>query len=393
MSQFVEVTRKGLGSRGKDSLGGLFVGFIFLAIAVAVLFYNEGRAVKRYKDLKEGAGSVVSIPSTAIDPAMEGKLIHTSGNTVVSTPLQDAEFGISVPAIKLIRTAEMFQWVEKVKTKKKENVGGSTEETKTYSYETAWKSNLVDSSQFKVSSEYRNPKEMKYLSTTMIAEGVTLGNFDLPAFLVAKIGGATPLVIENLKDASPEIQQGAKIQADEVYFGTNPSSPVVGDQRIRFETVLTGPVSVVARQTGKTFTPFPTSTKGHLDLLEAGIVSAPEMFQKAKDRNKVWTWAIRVGGFVFMTIAFAMILRPIAVLASILPFLGRIVGTGTGILGFLLAGILWTITVAVAWIFYRPVLGITILVVTLVLIILAVKRLRKGSAIAPPLVDAPPPLL
>jgi hypothetical protein len=392
MSQFVEVTRKGLGSRGKDSIGGVFVGFIFLAIAVVVLFYNEGRAVKRYKDLKEGAGSVVSVPSTAIDPAMEGKLIHTTGDTVVAAPLEDAEFGVSVPAVKLIRTAEMFQWVEKVKTETKEKVGGSTEEVKTYSYETEWKSSLVDSSQFKVSSDYQNPKEMKYLSNTVIAEGVKLGSFDLPPFLVSQIGGAVPHVIENLTNASPTVQQGAKISEGEIYFGANAASPAVGDQRIQFEKVPTGPVSVIAGQTGKSFTPFSTSTGGKLDLLESGTIEAAEMFKMGQDRNKVLTWAIRIGGFVFMTIAFSMILRPIVVLASILPFLGRLVGKGTGIIGFLLAGILWTVTVAFAWIFYRPVLGIAILVVTVALIVLFVKRLRKAPAVASPLADSPPPL-
>ena len=75
-------------------------------------------------------------------------------------------------------------------------------------------------------------------------------------------------------------------------------------------------------------------------------MSAPEMFQLAQNRNNMLTLAIRVGGFVMLGIAFSMILRPIAVLASILPFLGRLVGTGTTIIAFLLAAIVWTLTVA-----------------------------------------------
>jgi hypothetical protein len=79
------------------------------------------------------------------------------------------------------------------------------------------------------------------------------------------------------------------------------------------------------------------------------------------------------------------------VLASILPFLGRLVGTGTTFVAFLLAGIVWGLTVSFAWIFYRPVLGVIILAGTVFLLILVVKRLRRPAS-PPPLQTSPPPL-
>jgi hypothetical protein len=177
-----------------------------------------------------------------------------------------------------------------------------------------------------------------------------------------------------------------------VYFGANPASPTVGDLRIRFTRVPTGPVSVVAQQSGSTFVSYRTQTGGTLDLLELGTVGAQEMFQMAQDRNKMLTWGIRILGFFVLGIGFSMILRPIAVLASILPFLGRLVGTGTTFVAFLLGGIVWCLTVSIAWIFYRPILGISILVVTGVLLVLVVKRLRGRGPSAPPLPAGPPPL-
>jgi hypothetical protein len=121
------------------------------------------------------------------------------------------------------------------------------------------------------------------------------------------------------------------------------------------------------------------------------------MFELAHDRNKMLTWAIRIGGFFMMGFGFSMILGPLSVFASVLPFLGRIVETGTTIIAFLLAGIVWTLVVAIAWIFYRPFLGIAILVVTVALGILTVRKLRAGksdSAVdtTPPPLDTPPPL-
>ncbi|MEQ1841989.1 MAG: hypothetical protein ABL994_16415, partial [Verrucomicrobiales bacterium] len=88
MSEFVEVTRRGLGGRSKDSIGGVFIGLILIAVGVILLFWNEGRAVKRYKDLKEGSGAVISIDSASLDPAMEGRLVHITGETKTPTPLK-----------------------------------------------------------------------------------------------------------------------------------------------------------------------------------------------------------------------------------------------------------------------------------------------------------------
>jgi len=394
MSDYVEVTRKSLGSRGKDSIGGAFFGVILVIGAAVLLFWNEGRAVKRYKDLKEGAGAVVTIPSDRIDPAMENRLVHLTGETKTASPLTDPDFGISLSAVKLLRQSQIYQWVEEVRTETRTKTGGGTEQVKTYTYDQEWSSSPVDSSRFKVPSGHQNPKEMKYPSKTFTADSVTLGAFTLPAFLVGKIGGAVPHPPASLDLASEEVRTSARIDGDHVYFGANPDAPAVGDVRVRFSSVPTGPVSVVAQQKGATFVPYSTRTGGTVDLLELGTVSAADMFQKAQDRATMLTWAFRVGGFLLLAFSFSLILRPIAVLAGILPFLGRLVGTGTTIVAFLLSGVVWTFTVAVAWVFYRPVLGIGILVVTLVLFVLVIRRMRNSreNPSPPPLAAGPPPL-
>lgn len=390
MSDFVEVTKHGFGSRSKGSIGGAIFGLFLIAGITFFLFRNEGRAVKRYKDLKEGAGLVVTVSSDTVDPAMEGKLVHLTGESKTKAPLVDGDFGVSVEAVKLLREAEMYQWVEVVKTETRNKTGGGSEQIKTYSYERQWRDSPVDSSQFKVGGDHRNPGEMKYRNASQTASEVTLGAFSLPAFLVSKIGGAIPLVVESIEGASESVRASARIADGGFYFGNNPASPAIGDLRVRFLAVPTGPISVVAQQAGASFVPFTTKTGGSVDLLERGQVSAADMFQLAQDRNKMLTWAIRVGGFFLLGVGFSLVLAPVAVLASILPFLGRLVGAGTKIVAFLLAGIVWAITVSVAWIFYRPVLGIAILAVAIVLFVLVMKRLRKPSAAS--LQATPPPL-
>lgn len=398
MSEFVTVTRRGLGARTKNSVGGAIFGFILLALGVILLFWNEGRAVKRYQDLKEGAGKVVSVDSASVDAANEGQLVHLSGEAKTTGPLSDPVFGISETAIRLSRTVEMFQWIEDVRTETKNNTGGSETVKKYYSYSKEWSSSLVDSSQFQNPQGHENPGSMKYRSDSVYADTVTLGAFRLPEFLVKKIRGEEELPVSSLESFSEPVRAEAKVFGNGLYFGTNPSSPEVGDMKVRFSVVRPGPVSVVAQQNGDSFVPYQAKTGGKLDLLESGIVPADQMFQMAHERNKFMTWAIRIGGYFMLAMGFSMILGPLAVFASILPFLGRIVETGTTFIGFLLAGIVWAGTVSIAWIFYRPILGIAILVIAVVCIVLIVKRLRSGGANtassgdAPPPLDTPPPL-
>jgi len=384
MSNFVESTRQGLGNRSKSAIGGVVFGFFLVAGAVFLLFWNEGRAVERYRDLKEGAGAVVETASDSVSPGNEGKLVHITGEAVTEGPLADPVFGVSENAIKLIRSAEMYQWVENVETESKKEVGGSETTTKTYSYTTEWRDSPVNSSQFKVADEHRNPELMKYRSNTIVADNVSVGAFSLPNFLVIQIGGADGMDIVSLEAANQEVKSAGKLSGGGVYFGTDPASPTVGDIRVTFSVVHPGPVSVIAQQSGNTFVSYTAKSGGKVELLERGTLPAAAMFELAHDRNKTLTWVIRVAGFVLLSIGFGLILAPLAVFADIIPFIGRIVGAGTKLIGLFLAGIVWTLTVAFAWIFYRPVLGIAILVVTVALIVLAIKKLRKA--------EQPPPL-
>ncbi len=118
---FTEITHQSWGSRIGGSIKGILFGLILFVAAFPLLFWNEGRAVKRYKTLKEGGGMVVSVKSGNIDNANVGKLIHISGKAEAVDSLTDPVFGVSTKGLKLNRVVEMYQWTEasESKTKKK----------------------------------------------------------------------------------------------------------------------------------------------------------------------------------------------------------------------------------------------------------------------------------
>ena len=118
---FTEVTNESWFSRIGSAITGIIIGFVLFIIAFPVLFWNEGRAVKRYKTLNEGAGSVLSLPEARVLPENEGKLVHVFGKAVTDEIVTDTEFEVAVNAIKLKRKVEMYQWKESKKVRQRKN--------------------------------------------------------------------------------------------------------------------------------------------------------------------------------------------------------------------------------------------------------------------------------
>ena len=62
---YTEVSSQSWFGRIGNAFKGILVGLILVAIAFGLLFWNEGRAVKRYKTLKEGGGAFLYITGSS----------------------------------------------------------------------------------------------------------------------------------------------------------------------------------------------------------------------------------------------------------------------------------------------------------------------------------------
>lgn len=165
----------------------------------------------------------------------------------------------------------------------------------------------------------------------------------------------------------------------------NPGAPQVGDVRISWSYVPeTMPISIVACQNAGTFSPYVAENGYTVDLMQMGIKSKELMFQNAKDNNSMWTWVWRIVGWLMMYIGLKMILAPISVMADVLPVLGNIVEFGIGIIAFFVSAVVALVIIAIAWIFYRPILGILILAAAIGLVVLLIKKKKKTAQPAEP---------
>ncbi len=377
--QVTEVTSQSWFSRIGGAFKGVLFGLVMLLASFVLLFWNEGRAVKRHKALQEGSGLVVSVDAAKMDPAHEGALIHLSGEAATTETLSDPDFPVSENALRLRRAVEIYQWRESESRKTRKKLGGGSETVTTYSYNRGWSSNLEDSSRFKEPSGHENPTSIRFPASEETAREVSLGGYHLSEGDVRRIDRWEDVGVAE----AAVLPEGARARDGGIYVGRNPDAPEVGDLRIRFGVVRPTTISLVGMQQGQTIGDYRTTNGDTIHVLEVGSHDAAAMFQSAESANQTLTWILRGVGFVVMFLAFLMMLSPLKVLADVVPFIGTIVGSGTALISFLVAAVFSLGTIAIAWIVYRPPVGIGLLVLMAGAGVMVIMTMRRSRRVVP----------
>lgn len=374
-------------SRIKWALVGVFIAPICIIWAIILLWTNEGKSVRIATGLTEGAKTVISVANSPLDSALAGKLIYTTGRATTDMLLMDPDFWVDVPAIALTRKVEMYQWKEKSESKTQDNYGGSSTTTTTYTYTKDWSSSKIDSSRFNDSISHQNPSSWLYEGMSMVADLVKVGDIRLSDIFVSQIPVSSPVPLMN----ETLLLSGTSLTrvGDTLTTSKSPQAPEIGDIRISFQSANPQDVSVVGKLEWDTLTSYMTKNTTSLALLETGIVGSWDMFQHAQDANVLWTWIFRGIWLLIMYIGFSLIFQIIVILAKVLPPLATLIGWGTGTIAFILTLILGGFTIALAWLFARPLISGTILVIV-ALVIYFIWMKKKNTPLAPPTDMTPP---
>lgn len=367
-----ETVKRGWGERLGASLRGVLPGLIMFIGAFPLLFWNEGSAVKIAKALDEGQGRVIEVESNSkIDAENDGQLVHMTGKADTKEVLQDPIFGISENCIRLERKVEIYQWVENAKEEKKKNLGGSETTVTTYTYSLEWNDEYVDSSRFKEPGHDNPPGGLEFKSESWQAENVSFGAFALSEYQIGKIkDGRIYSFPDSFTSKVARVQMGGDyIYVPEKATRMNPlnnrdvqSQTRPGDMRVKFRIVRPHNVSIIAKQRGESFVSYIAKSGGKVNMLRDGVMDSAEMFEDARSGNAIITWFFRIVGFFLMWVGLKKVLAIFSTLADVLPLLGDLIAVGTGFVAGVIAFAGSLITIAVAWVFFRPVLGITLLV-------------------------------
>ena len=392
---YTETKTTGYGTRVKNSFKGILGGIVLFVGATVLLWWNEGRAVRTADMLEEAqeACVVMENPSKK-DKSLDGELVCGTAMATTEDSLADKDFGIGANAISLKRTVEYYQWDECKHEETEDKMGGKEVKTITYTYDTKWVDSPIDSREFH-DPDYRglNVVLANVENNEEWAENVTFGAYSLNESLIQSMTDFEPLELnlsdnllaqmdKNTKEAyeryygtlkrdSLSVDSGynfVHVNENELYLGVNPAAPKVGDVRVTFEKVLPAKVTVVSVVDGDSFKPFKAKNGEHFQKLVMGKKSIDEIFEGEKTVNTILTWIIRLVGTLLVIAGLKGIFGIIETLLKVIPFLANIVGWGVGLV-CTIVGIVWSlIVIAIAWLFYRPVLGITLLVIAGVLV-------------------------
>jgi hypothetical protein len=430
---YQEVTTTGYGTRVGNSFKAIGSGFLLFIAGTALLWWNEGRAVKTEKMLDEAGSAYVEMENpNKKDASLEGELICGTALATTEDSLTDAQFGIGAKAISLTRTVEYYQWVEHAQEKKEDKLGGKEVTTTTYTYTKEWVSRPIESANFK-DPVYQNKNTVlaTYEDAAQFAENVSWGAYKLPESLISRISSSEGLelamaedllkqldkttqaayerfygVQKNNQPTQQPVQQpvipdsvrallsdSAKAVLDSLqaindsinkamanannkkdleyvhqasnvlYFGRVPGAPEVGDVRVTFEKVVPAKVTVMAVVDGDTFKPYKAKNGKRFQTLVMGKKSGDEIIDAEKEANNMFLWVFRLVGILMVIGGLKGIFGFIETILKVVPFIAGIFGWGVGVV-CTIVGIVWSlIVIAIAWLFYRPVLAICLLAV------------------------------
>lgn len=410
---YTETRTTSYGSRLGGSLRGIPIGIILFLVATVLLWLNEGRAVHRSQDIKQVAKTAQSVGDiSSVTTALDGQLIHTTGMATAIDTLADATFGVRANTMAMVRAVEYYQWKENRHKTSEDKLGGKEEETTHYTYERGWSNVAINSDEFK-DPDYKgiNSVIMNVERQYTVAKNVSFGNYRLPESFVQKLaieisGQMQPLQVpansqalidlnaslmkslgQNVRPEAAQVKDSlayVHVMGNQLYIGLNPSNPAIGDLRITFQALPSSSnVSLIAVPQGNTFTTFKAKNDESEYELSAGIRSLDEMIQSAHQSNKTLTWFLRILGLLVVCFALRKMFSILVMLFKVVPFLANIISLGVNLVCNVL-GFAWSlIVIAIAWIFYRPLLGISLLVIAAALIFfLSIKGKKPAETVA-----------
>ncbi len=438
---YQEVKTTGYGTRVKNSFGGIIPSFLLFFAATALLWWNEGRAVKTDKMLNETEKVCVDMENPSKkDASLDGEVVCASALATTEDSLFDKEFNLAEKAISLQRRVEYYQWVEHAQRTSEDKFGGKEVTTTKYTHSKEWVSMPINSESFRDSTfKGKNYVVANYENKDWWAENVTFGAYKLNETLTNMITSREAVVL-NLdpkgladidksvgaiyaknktpqpaptqpavtKDSAAVAKDSAVVAKDSVtvvpdsvpqenkvdldyvhqagnvlFLGKDTSSPEIGDVRITFEKVVPATVTIVAQVNGDTFKAYKAKNGKRFQKLRMGKMDADEFFEAEHKANNMWLWVWRILGVILVIAALKGIFGFLSMLLKVIPFLSNIIGWAVGVV-CTVVGIAWSlIVIAVAWLFYRPLLGIGLLVLAGFLVwVFAFKGKDKLAAMA-----------
>jgi hypothetical protein len=284
--------------------------------AAGTLLWNEWR-------LARSSGALAEVRQSLEQG--DGRAIRVSGEARAAAPARDPLFEVAVPALRLDRTAETFQWREQ-----REGSG----DNKVLRYERVWSPALIASRRFEQRSTHANPAALRIETARFAGGGTRLGGLVLDAALVDRLPATRELFPE--RDRRPLTAAGLIFaRAGDWLYSGEAAAPAIGDVRVRFAAAPEGLATAIGTEADGRLEPFRSGSGEEVGLAAYGDVTAETLLGDAARGDWREAWALR--GFAGLVMLMAALF--------VTPSLERR-GLGTAVL---LAGGAWAAACGLGW--------------------------------------------
>jgi hypothetical protein len=382
---YEEVTIVSWWDRLLESVAGGVIGVLLFLVSFVILFFNEGST-----DFSKIAKGAVVLPPAIASPAAQGKMVALTGNIASAPALGDQQYLQPGNYAILSRTVEMFAWDEDKDIETRTNPGGSETRTTRYTYRKEWTDEPEKSASFKHGNHFNPPKSID--NQLFKAATVTIGRYSIDMANLTRVlnfpfscaspsrrytqdnaGGIT--FPENSRVSlsppllTPLLTARSVVLVDNYLFqgrGT-PQAPQVGDLRICYDAIPTqAVVTVFGQLQGDRIVPTLHQGKEVFFQLiwgdrHAAIVSLRSGYLR-------WLWFFRALGFLLMFVGLCLLMKPISVLLSPIPFVGDLVESLTTSASFVVALVLSAATILGSSLIYQPLVLVGSVAVTIVVL-------------------------
>jgi len=379
----MKVTHTGFLKRMLNSFTLLIIGIVMFFASFVVLFVNEGR-----ENLANYASRATAYEESKTYSSE--KLVYIIGNIDATTYAQDS-FLDSGNYLYIKRNVEMYSYIEQSKTVTKENVGGSSTKTTTYTYNQGWTSNPKLTSTFQgdsselptnIPSEYNTwistkPQNQTNTASGFSINGINVSSSELKLTNAHTLNLTSELVETDALLANETVSNGV-IYRQNSQAGNN-NNPGIGDIRITYQVISQSDRGILFGSfENQSFTPFFTKDNNIIYRFFSGVESHTQATSILQSEYSAALWLSRIFGFLLMFIGLLLFANPIMTLLSVLPIFAKIGRFVYGIIAFLIAFVLTTLTILIGIIFNNIYLA-TLVVLLFVAMIVFILRKKKNS--------------
>ena len=193
------------------------------------------------------------------------------------------------------------------------------------------------------------------------SKNVKVGSFSLSSTQIDSLDTNKNVTLEGMEGIY--LRSGYNIKNNYITNSVDFENPQIGDFRIKYTYNDYKDASVLAVQSGNSFTGFTSKAGKTINRVFEGKLNGNEMILKIEDENNTLKWILRVVGGLVIIFGYMALVSGLNRLLEYIPLIGKVASSMISLIAAIVGIIHALVIIIIAWFRYRPVLSIVLIVV------------------------------